>query len=106
MKIRRNELAGVQGSTLAVTLILCTILATVFGSYFCMIQSQHVCVARSQYWNEAMTVAEGGVEEAMALLNSGVQAPNFAIFPWTSSGSGTFQNDTNRPACKFGSSYY
>jgi hypothetical protein len=106
MRIVQNKLAGARGSALAVTLILCAILATLLGSYFCLIQTQHFSVGRSQSWNQAMTVAEGGVEEALALLNSGVQAPNFAIFPWTSDGGGVFQNDTNRPACKFGTSYY
>jgi len=95
-----------QGSALAATLITCAILTTLVCSYFCLIETQNGSVARSQSWNQALTVAEGGVEEALALLNSGVQSPNFAIFPWTSSGGGVFKNDTNRPACKFGTSYY
>ena len=106
MKIQQNKKAGAQGSALVITIVLGTILATLIGSYFCMIQTQHFSVARSQSWNQALTVAEAGVEEALALLNSGVQPPNFAVFPWTSSGGGVFQNDTNRPACKFGNCYY
>src|SRR5215471_5561820 len=106
MRINRNKLAGEQGSALAITMILCTILTTLVGSYFYMIQTQNRSVARSQSWNQALTVAEAGVEETLALLNSGVQSPNFAVFPWTSAGGGVFKNDTNRPACKFGTSYY
>jgi len=106
MKIHRNKLPVEQGSALVVTLITCTILATLVGSYFTLIETQNRSVARSQSWNQAMTVAEAGVDEALALLNSGVQPPNFAVFPWTSAGGGVFKNDTNRPACKFGSSYY
>ena len=106
MRIQRNKLPADHGSALAVTLIICTILATLVGSYFCMIETQNRSVARSQSWNQAMTVAEAGVDEALALLNSGVQSPNFAVFPWTSAGGGMFKNDTNRPACKFGASYY
>jgi len=76
------------------------------GSYLYLSGTQHLSITRSQNWNQALVVAEGGVEEALALLNSGVQAPSFAIFPWTSAGGGVFNNDTNRPACKFGTSYY
>jgi hypothetical protein len=106
MKILRNKPAGDQASALVITLILCAILAGLLCSYFGLVQTQHFSVARSQSWNEALTVAEAGVEEGLALLNSGVQPPNFAVFPWTSSGGGVFKNDTNRPACKFGNSYY
>jgi hypothetical protein len=106
MRLKLKKLPIDRGSTLAITLISCTILATMVGSYFSLIQTQNRSVARSQSWNQALTVAEAGVDEALALLNSGVQSPNFAIFPWTSAGGGVFKNDTNRPACKFGSSYY
>jgi len=106
MKILRKKSHLHQGSALAVTLIISVILASLVGSYLYMGANQHLSVARSQNWNQALVVAEGGVEEAMALLNSGVQAPNFGIFPWTSAGGGVFKNDTNRPACKFGTSYY
>src|SRR5215510_5627371 len=106
MRIQRNKLPVDHGSTLAITLITCTILATLVGSYFGLIQTQNRSVARSQSWNQALTVAEAGVDEALALLNSGVQSPNFAIFPWTSAGGGVFKNDTNRAASKFGKSYY
>jgi hypothetical protein len=85
---------------------MCTILATLVGSYFCMIETQNRSVARSQTWNQAMTVAEAGVEEALALMNSGVQSTNFNVFPWTGAGGGVFQNNTNIASCKFGNSYY
>jgi hypothetical protein len=95
-----------QGSALAITLLTCAILGAVLVAYLSLMGSQETLVGRSQNWNQAMVVAEAGVEEAMALLNSGVQAPNFAVFPWTSVGGGVFKNDTNRPAAKFGTSYY
>ena len=105
MNIQHNKPSGDRGSALAVTLLTATVLATLVGSYFLLIQTQSLSVARSQRWNEALVVAEGGVDEALGLLNSGIQAPNFAIFPWTG-GSGVYKNDTNRPASKFGDSYY
>jgi hypothetical protein len=105
MKLHSRKPAN-QGSALAITLLTCTIVGTLVGSYFYLIGTQNLSVNRSQNWHQALVVAEGGVEEAMALLNSGVQAPNFAIFPWTSAGGGVFKNATNRPASKFGTSYY
>src|SRR5262249_42693625 len=91
---------------LTITLLTCVIMGTVLVAYLSLVGSQQTLLFRSHNWNEAMVVAEGAVEEAMALLNSGVQAPNFAIFPWTGAGGGVFNNDTNRPASKFGPSYY
>jgi hypothetical protein len=106
MKVHHKKPSVVRGSALAITLLSCAILGTLVGSYLYLGATQQLTVTRSQSWNQALVVAEGGVDEAMALLNSGVQAPSFAVFPWTSAGGGVFNNDTNRPACKFGTSYY
>jgi len=106
MKIHSKKPPVNLGSALTVTLITCMILGAILVACLSLIGTQQKLVSRSQNWNQAFVVAEGGVEEAMALLNSGVQAPSFAVFPWTSSGGGVFKNDTNRPACKFGTSYY
>jgi hypothetical protein len=106
MKIYITKPPITKGSVLTVTLLTCAILGIGLVATLSLMGTQESLLGRSQNWNQAMVVAEGGVEEAMALLNSGVQAPNFAVFPWTSTGGGMFKNDTNRPACKFGSSYY
>jgi hypothetical protein len=106
MKVQSKKSPHDRGSALAITLLTCTIVGTLVGSYLYLSTTQSLSVARSQNWNQAIVVAEGGVEEALALLNSGVQSPNFAVFPWTSAGGGVFKNDTNRPASKFGTSYY
>ena len=47
MKIPSNKPRVDRGSALAVTLITCTILATLVGSYFYLIETQNVSVARS-----------------------------------------------------------
>ncbi len=107
MKLRFQRKLLHQGSALAVTLLTCTILAGLVGSYFYLISAQHLSVARSQNWNQALVAAEAGVDEAMALLNSGVQAPYFNVYPWTTVwGSGVFQNDTNRAGCRLGGGAY
>src|SRR5215471_19012100 len=106
MKLHENKQPAERGSVLLISLLTCTILATLAGSYLYMIENQRLAVARSQQWNQALVVAEAGVEEAMALLNSGVQAPNFNIFPWANAGGGVFTNDPTRPQSQFGSAYY
>src|SRR6266704_283714 len=105
LKISSKKAAN-RGSTLAITLLTCAILGAVLVASLSLTGAHETLLYRSQNWNQALVVAEGGVEEALALLNSGVQSPNFAVFPWTSKGGGVFKNDTNRPACKFGTSYY
>jgi hypothetical protein len=95
-----------QGSTLAITLIICGILGTLMGSYLYLVQTQRLSVARAQAWNRSVVVAEAGVEEAMALLNSGVSSGNFGVFPWTSAGGGVFTTPTNRTEKHFGTDYY
>src|SRR2546425_7202676 len=95
MKMRFYRQQSNQGSALAVTLMTCGVLAILMGSYLYMVQGQRESVARSQSWNKAMVVAEAGVDEAMALMNSGIIGTNFAVIPWKHAGGGIY---TNRPS--------
>src|SRR5437879_13363525 len=61
------------------------------GSYFALVQVQSAAVSRSQGWNSAIIVAEAGVEEAMAHLNSGVTTNNLAVNSWTDAGGGNYR---------------
>ena len=101
MRTNHNKPTREQGSVLTITLLLCVILGILMGTYLQLVQTQRTSVARSERWNYALVVAEAGVEEAMALLNSGVKAPGFAVAPWTSSGGGVFTSSTNRPEKRF-----
>jgi hypothetical protein len=64
-----------QGSILVVALFIACILGIVLGSCLVMVRMEHDSVARSQAWNSAITLAEGGIEEALAQLNPGAGAP-------------------------------
>src|SRR5437868_9900189 len=91
MRIRSNQSAADQGTVLAVTMVLCGILGLMITSYLGMVKTQHFSVARAQSWNSAIVVAEAGVEEAMAHLNSsGVTTNNLAINSWVSLGGGIY----------------
>jgi len=74
------------------------------GGYLYMVQAQRQAVARSQSWNRAVVVAEAGIDEALALMNSGVIGTNFAVFPWKNAGGGNFTNRPSPP--QFTDSYY
>jgi hypothetical protein len=90
MRIAINRLNSTQGTTLMVTLLSCSILGVMMGSYLSLVQGEHFNGVRSQTWNRALTVAEGGVEEAMAHLNSGVTTNNLAVNSWASVGGGNY----------------
>src|SRR6266487_4211441 len=70
MNIRFGRQQSNQGSALVVTFCVCGVLFILMGSYLYMVQGQRESVARSQTWNKALVVAEAGVEESMALLNT------------------------------------
>jgi hypothetical protein len=59
-----------EGSVLMITLFIALGLGLVLASYLLMIRAQYVSVVRSQAWHSALTMAEAGVEEALAQLNS------------------------------------
>src|SRR5690348_11537963 len=93
----RRHLAGQQGSALALTLVMCAVVGTLVGSYLYTIGTQNLSVVRSQSWNQALVVAEAGVDEAMALMNSGIQSNNFvSALIWTNVSPGVFRNETNK----------
>jgi Tfp pilus assembly protein PilX len=95
MKFKQHLRAREEGSVLAVTLIFCVVLGILMASYLWMVQTQHRSVARAQAWNAAMVIAEAGVEEGMAHLNSGVIAPNLAANTWQAIAPGIFQKTNN-----------
>ena len=90
MKIQRRS-HGEAGGVLLVALLICLLLGTAIGSYLTLVQNQSLSVARAEAWNAALMVAEAGVEEAMAQLNSGVNTNNLAVNSWVKVGNGIYQ---------------
>lgn len=58
-----------------VSLFMCWLFGYFLYSYLNSVQEQRALIARSQGWNGALTLAEGGVEEAFAQINPGAPAP-------------------------------
>jgi hypothetical protein len=88
MKLSQKRASGVTGSVLFVTIISAGILGLLLGSYLTLVQTHSLSLQRSQCWNTALVIAEGGVEEGMAHVNSGVDINNLATNTWVSLGSG------------------
>jgi hypothetical protein len=79
----RFSYKGEAGSALLITLIITAIIGTTLASYLKLSEYQNRSVVHSQYWNGGIPVAEAGIEEALAHLNSvgdGNRATNGWIF--------------------------
>src|SRR5258708_767073 len=101
MKIIVRNTRRSEGITLFVTLAICAILSILIASYLSLVLTQRSSVSRAQAWNAALAVAEAGVEEGMAHLNSGVDPSHLATNTWNSLGSGVVGKTNN-----VGTSYY
>jgi hypothetical protein len=77
VKTRLQNSFNERGSVLIVTLFIAFLFGMFLYSYLNSVQEQKGLVARSQGWNSALVLAEGGVEEALAHLNPGAPQPNF-----------------------------
>ena len=94
-----------RGSALLASLIALGVLSLILASSLAMSQKQTLSVARSQAWNAAIAVAEGGVEEALAQLNRGVGSGtlNLAANGWEQKPGGDYGPQQRRD---LGSNYY
>jgi hypothetical protein len=83
--------ASEAGSVLLVSLMVSGILGVTLASYLLVARSQHVGAVYSQSWHQALTLAEAGVEEALAKMNGdGISTST------TSGGGGTPSSDPIR----------
>src|ERR1051326_384535 len=71
-----------SGNTLVVVMILTGILMGAMGTYLMLASQENKTLMRSLYWNEALPLAEAGIEEAMTHL--GRNTNGWAVDGWTS----------------------
>lgn len=64
---RRKKLE--HGGVLVLTVVIFAAAALYVSAYLLMVATERNAVARSQQWNDALTVAEAGAEEALAMVN-------------------------------------
>lgn len=99
MKINRSR-HTTEGSVLIITVITLFVLTTMAVSYLFILQNDNRLVGRDQLWNRALVVAEAGVEEGMAHVNSlgalSTPRPDFSGDTWSASGTNyTMTRSTN-----------
>ena len=90
MKTSLHKNPHLNGGILIMTMIVTIIIGILLASYLYLIRFQNVSVVHSQSWNAALALAEAGVEEAMAQLNSGAiigLSLNWNGNGWTQSGT-------------------
>jgi hypothetical protein len=75
VKTRLQKSRKEQGTILMVSLFISFLFGMFLYSYLNSVQDQKRMIARSHAWNSALTLAEGGVEEALAQLNPGAPQP-------------------------------
>lgn len=69
MKIKDFKQKKVDGSVLAMTIIIAGIIGFTLASYLTLVSAQNRSIIRSQCWNATMPLIEAGIEEALAHLN-------------------------------------
>src|SRR5207248_9904625 len=82
---------------LLVTVFTCGILTLLMASYLAMVNQQHLSVTRAQAWEQAIAMAEAGVEEAMAHLNdtNTITGLRWTLNKWKYDSTGHFFYKTN-----------
>jgi hypothetical protein len=68
MKITRVKHSHSAGNALVVAMVLCGVIGLVLAAYMQLVQGRTKIRARSQAWNTAIPVLEGGIEEAFTHL--------------------------------------
>ena len=69
MRTRDGNKNREQGNMLMVCVMFAVVLGITIASYLLLVRSQYISTARSHNWNIAMTLAEAGVDDALALVN-------------------------------------
>ncbi|HEV2319069.1 MAG TPA: hypothetical protein VGV18_04925, partial [Verrucomicrobiae bacterium] len=64
VKIKRD-----QGGALVLTVVIFAAAALYVSAYLLMVATERNAVARSEQWNNSLTVAEAGAEEGLAMVN-------------------------------------
>lgn len=77
-----------QGYILLMTVTFALILGVAVGSYLLLVNQEDKTVVRSQRWNNALAMAEAGVDEALAQMNA---SPNsFSANGWGSTSTTSY----------------
>ena len=71
MKLALTTRGQEAGGILVTAMILGAVLGATLIGYLYWVRTQHLLVAQSQAWNQALALAEAGIEEGLAQVNVG-----------------------------------
>jgi len=77
-----------EGSALVIVMMISGILVAALGTYLTLVSNENQSVIRSLGWNNSLSLAEAGVEEALSHLN--LNQYNYANDGWTPSGTNNY----------------
>ena len=83
MKVLKRK--SQAGSALIIVMMISGILVAALGTYLTLVSNENQSVIRSLGWNNSLSLAEAGVEEALSHLNSNLY--NYNTDGWTQSGT-------------------
>ena len=90
MKIQTNN---ERGTVLITTLVIALLVGIVVAALLVVSQQQNYLTARSRTWSSEIPIAEAGVEEALAHINS--KPKTLATNGWTKNGNNWVKTRTN-----------
>lgn len=82
---QRARAGGRTGFSYVAIILPVAVLGITLAAYLKLVSGQNYAATRSQSWNIALVIAESGVEEALAHLNSG--STNLTANGWSRNGS-------------------
>jgi hypothetical protein len=89
MKTNHTHKTSEAGNALLVTMLTTGILIAALGSYLALTSQENKTVMRSMCWNNALPLAEAGIEEAMSHLGSNTNG--YAVDGWATDGTNFFK---------------
>src|ERR1043166_1713568 len=89
MKLRSSPSSRQDGGVLLMTVCTVIVVGIILIAYVSLVSNHQQSVRRSEAWNDAMGVAEAGVEEAMAHLNQNYPG-SLTSYGWFPSGTNVY----------------
>jgi hypothetical protein len=83
--IQKRRTIGQAGNALLVVMVIMGLLIAALGTYLTLTSQEHRTTMRSMCWNNAMPLAEAGIEEAMTHL--GRNTNGYAVDGWLANGT-------------------
>ena len=84
MKLLKHN-RNAEGSALVIVMMISGILVAALGTYLTLVSNENQSVIRSLGWNNSLSLAEAGVEEALSHLN--LNQYDYSNDGWTQSGT-------------------